>query len=148
MKKIIIIAVIIVVVILLCIYGTKGKKEENVVENKLEENIVENTVENNIVENSVVENVTSKKEEKTYVNEYSITNNIYEQNSEVGTTNNKQKAIDLVKKTWGDDTTVSFRCDSVTNNGIYIIAVVSKETMTVKNYFRVNLETGDVEVDY
>ena len=64
------------------------------------------------------------------------------------TTNKKQEAIDKVKEVWGEDNTVTYRCDSVTNDGEYIIAVVSTETMTVKNYFRVNLEKNTVEVDY
>ena len=53
---------------------------------------------------------------------------VYEENSSVGTTDKKQEAIALVKQKWGEDDTVTFRCDSVSNNGEYIIAVVSKET--------------------
>lgn len=146
MKKIFIIAICVIIIILLCVYGTKGKKTENI-ENSTTENVAENILENVADENNTKENTVTEKIENTS-SEYSITNNIYDQNTGVGTTDNKQKAIDLVKNTWGEDSTVSFRCDSVTNDGIYIIAVVSKETMSVKNYFRVNLETGDVEVDY
>lgn len=146
MKKFFIIAICVIIIILLCVYGTKGKKTENI-ENSTTENVAENILENVADENNTKENTVTEKIENTS-SEYSITNNIYDQNTGVGTTDNKQKAIDLVKNTWGEDSTVSFRCDSVTNDGIYIIAVVSKETMSVKNYFRVNLETGDVEVDY
>ena len=146
MKKFFIIAICVIIIILLCVYGTKDKKTENI-ENSTTENVAENILENVADENNTKENTVTEKIENTS-SEYSITNNIYDQNTGVGTTDNKQKAIDLVKNTWGEDSTVSFRCDSVTNDGIYIIAVVSKETMSVKNYFRVNLETGDVEVDY
>ena len=39
-------------------------------------------------------------------------------------------------------------CDQVTSNGEYIIAVVSLETASVRNYFRVNLNNKTVEVKY
>lgn len=73
---------------------------------------------------------------------------IYETNPDVGATDKKQEAIELVKKEWGEDSTVSFRCDHVTENGEYMIAVTSLETATVKNYFKVNLENKTVEVEY
>jgi hypothetical protein len=75
-------------------------------------------------------------------------NDIYEEDSDVGTTDKKLEAIELAKEKWGADETVSFRCDSVTSNGEYIIAVVSNETATVSTYFIVNLEKRTVEVDY
>ena len=48
----------------------------------------------------------------------------------------------------GEDNTVAFRCDSVTGNGEYIIAVISKKTASVKNYFRVNLAHQTVILEY
>jgi len=65
-----------------------------------------------------------------------------------GTTDKKQQAIDLVKEKWGEDSTVSFRCDSVNSSGEYIIAVISKSSATVKNYFKVNLKDKTVELEY
>lgn len=73
---------------------------------------------------------------------------IYETNPDAGATDKKQEAIELVKKEWGEDSTVSFRCDHVTETGEYMIAVTSLETATVKNYFKVNLENKTVEVEY
>ena len=86
-----------------------------------------------------------KQENKTEVPEQG---KVYEENSDVGTTDKKQQAIALVKDKWGEDSTVTFRCDSITNDGEYIIAVVSSQTASVKNYFKVNLDTKTVEVDY
>lgn len=154
--KIIIAIIFVVLVIVICCFTFgKNKKEEtandvaqeSIVENENVENvsnvvneIESNTVENEVVEDEepVVENVTEVKEQGT----------VYESNSDTGTTDRKQDAIALVKEKWGEDSTVTFRCDSVTNNGEYIIAVVSKETASVKNYFKVNLSTKTVEVDY
>lgn len=110
---------------------------------------VENEVENEIVENKV-ENTEVKDmqdgDEKLETKDF--TTSVYESSSEVGTTNKKEEAISLVKAQWGEDNTVTFSCDSVTQDGIYIIAVTSKERAVVLNYFRVNLATKTVEIDY
>ena len=58
------------------------------------------------------------------------------------------KNINLVKEKWGEDNTVTYRCDSVTAEGEYIIAVVSTQSATVKNYFRVNLANETVIIEY
>ena len=151
--KIVIAVVLVVLVIIICCFtlGKNKEKEsdvgsENIVTNEVEENedenivneIESNTVENEVVEEEIIENVTEVKPQGT----------VYESNSNAGTTDKKQDAIALVKEKWGEDSTVTFRCDSVSSNGEYIIAVVSKETATVKNYFKVNLDTKTVEVDY
>lgn len=144
--KVIIAILVICLVIILC-YKTFGNKPttENVeneianteeidivneVENNLENEVVNETIEENIVE---VENVTAK-------------DNAYESNSDVGSTNKKEEAISLVKEKWGEDNSASFRCDSVRSDGTYIIAVIKDGE--VKNYFKVNLDTKTVEVDY
>lgn len=149
MKIIIAVVLVILVIVICCFTFGKDKNEENVsentaneiVENTLMENEVDvNTVENEIVEDDepIVENVTEVKPQGT----------VYESNSDAGTTDKKQEAINLVKEKWGEDDSVTFRCDSVGVNGEYIIAVVSKQTASVKNYFKVNLYTKTVEVDY
>ena len=154
--KIIIAVVLVILVIVICCFTFgKSKKEEpkndvnteNVVSNDIEENVTntENEVDTNSVENTVIEDEEPIIENVTEVEKQGT---VYESNSDTGTTDRKQDAIALVKEKWGEDSTVTFRCDSVSSNGEYIIAVVSKETASVKNYFRVNLTTKTVEVDY
>lgn len=155
--KIIIAIVLVVLVIVICCFTFgKNKKEETKNENDVTvENVVDDDVENvsnlanevetNTVENEVVEDEEPVVEKVTEVKEQGT---VYETNSDTGTTDRKQDAIALVKEKWGEDSTVTFRCDSVTNSGEYIIAVVSKESASVKNYFKVNLSTKTVEVDY
>ena len=152
--KIIIAVVLVILVIVLC-FSTMGKNKENenevknenltvtneIVEDEaemVENEVEENTIENEVVEEEIVENVTEVKPQGS----------VYESNSNAGTTDKKQDAIALVKEKWGEDESVTFRCDSVSNNGEYIIAVVSKDSASVKNYFKVNLEAGTVEIDY
>ncbi len=150
--KIVIAVVLVILVVIICCFTFGKNKEkvnnetsENVISNEEVENVANivneidsNSVENEVVEEEIIENVTEVKLQGT----------VYESNSNAGTTDKKQDAIALVKEKWGEDPTVTFRCDSVSSNGEYIIAVVSKESATVKNYFKVNLETKIVEVDY
>ena len=105
--------------------------------------IVENTVLNNTISNNAVQTNTvieNKSNEKV--------TSIYETDSDAGTTDKKQQAINLVKEKWGADDTVTYRCDSVTPSGEYVIAVISKKSAVVKNYFKVNLDNKTVIVDY
>ena len=110
---------------------------------------VTNTTEEN--ENTTSDNNTTNVESQnvTEVVEQPVTNNqIYESDSDIGTTDKKQEAINLVKDVWGEDNTVMYRFDNITSDGKYIIAVVSLKTASVKNYFKVDLNTKQVEVDY
>lgn len=164
----IIIAVVLIVVAFRVSFAITRKNNETtnntVQENKVKENkAVENTTienesknENKIVENKVVDNsnknITNKvipanQSDPTTGTSVAPSSVVYE-STDIGSTDKKQQAIELVKKQWGEDNTVSFRCDSVTSEGEYIIAVVSIETASVRNYFRVNINTKTVEVDY
>ena len=148
--SIVIFAIIIILVVVVCTLKN-DKKETNITNEIVEENIIVNDIysENKIDENKV-EEVENKVEEPIIENVTKVEpqGTVYESNSNVGTTDKKQEAINLVKQTWGEDDTVTFRCDSVNSKGEYIIAVVSKESASVKNYFKVNLNTKTVEVDY
>lgn len=118
------------------------------VENVVDQNEIES--ENIVEENETVENTISTEENTEPNNSVSKvpSSSVYESNTDLGTTDKKQEAINLVKEKWGEDDTVNFRCDSVTTDGEYIIAVVSLQTASVKSYFRVNLENKTVEIDY
>lgn len=164
-NKIIIGIVAVIAILAVCVFAyekTTTKKEENPVvnENVEQEETMqeENTVENEVVVDDVVEEPEEdiqgaqvpSQEITTLPDSTSVyqSQDVYEKDSDVGTTNKKEEAIELVKQTWGEDSTVTFSCDSVTTEGEYIIAVTSLETATVRNYFRVNLSTKSVEVEY
>lgn len=151
-EKIFIVIVLITIVIIV-LFSVFRKKDEPDISN---ENLIENNIENEIEKNEIDTNTFNENEVKNEIEETIIENitevepqgTVYESNSDLGTTDKKQQAIDLVKQTWGEDDTVTFRCDSVNSKGEYVIAVVSKETASVKNYFKVNLKTKTVEIDY
>ena len=129
-----------------------GNTTNTSVQNETEENTaVENTTIENTVDNNTVTENTNTEVQNSVVQDNIVSSpdkNAYESQSNVGSTNSKQQAIDLVKDYWGEDDSVTFSCDSVTSNGEYIIAVSSKTTASVQGYFRVNIEKKTVEVDY
>ena len=151
--KVIIVVILVVVVVVLCskYLGKDDTKLNNEInaENIVANNVVENTsVENEVANKTVANEVIDEEPIIENVTEVKPQGTVYETSADTGTTDKKQQAIFLVKEKWGEDDSVTFRCDSVSTNGEYIIAVVSKESASVKNYFRVNLSTKSVEVDY
>ena len=119
-------------------------QENTTIENEIDENVLNNTATTTEEQNNTEQPTTTTSEPNTVYQ----SDKVYNSNSEVGTTNKKEEAINLVKQEWGEDSTVTFSCDSVTTNGEYIIAVTSLETATVKSYFRVNLENKTVTVEF
>lgn len=149
-----ILCVAVVVITFALLHNAQSKIKENGITNVTEKNEtkVENVVEE--VENETVETentaVTTKNEEikSTVEKGGASSSSLYEKNNEAGSTQKKNEAIQMVKDNWGEDDTVTFRCDQVTGDGIYVIAVVTKSTGNVQNYFRVNLDEKTVQVDY
>ncbi len=134
--------------------------------NQLEENEVRNETQNtlqnedivneNSVENASVENQVTNQIQNTTTNTVDITNSTNTTNTNKpisnapaipAETDQKQKAIELVKKEWGADNSVDFLFEYINENGEYVVSVKDKATATVKYYFRVNLATKAVELD-
>ena len=165
----IVIFIVVIIVAAVIIFGKSSKETKN---ESAENNVVE-TVENaEIIENTSVENTSDSEENTNQVAENVVENventtqnEVTEQQAVVqttpqteeintssapeqpGVTDEKQKAIELVKKEWGNDDTVNYVFDYVNENGEYVIAVKDKQSATTKYYFRVNLQTGTVELD-
>lgn len=151
--KICIAIIAVILVIVICAVVFNKSENTNDVNSNTVENVtnteVENEIENTTIENATVENtVTEQVVENEQLETKDFSNSVYESSSDAGTTNKKEEAINLVKKQWGEDNTVTFTCDSITSDGIYIIAVTSKERAVVLNYFRVDLANQTVTVDY
>lgn len=158
-----------IVLVLVCVFvvgGTfymlfdiKGKVDNM----KVSDNTISNAIENNetniknetntvetIVSNEIdnTANVVSNKVENKISSNNTVKNNTIPNTPAIpAATDDKQKAIELVKKEWGSDDTVSFVFDYINENGEYVVAVKDRTSATVKNYFRVNLKTGNVELD-
>lgn len=109
-------------------------KNEAEIENVVEENTVEEEKIENTVSNTTSQNTTSKEEVSEEEDKYS--------------TRKLDEAKALVKKAWGDDNTVYFTNEGLNSEGLYMVAARDKTSTAVKNYFKVNLETKKVQVDY
>lgn len=156
-----IICVIVVAITFYLIRDMEEKIENNEVQNTVggQENIVEDenvAQENTLQENQVEENVTQNEVSNEVENKVSnTTKNTAASNSTVqnsapaqpAVTDKKQRAIELVKKEWGTDDSVSYVFEYINENGEYVIAVKDKASATVKYYFRVDLDTETVELD-
>lgn len=163
------VSIFLVAVTFFMLFDIKSKlKKTNPSENIISDEI-ENTVNNEVIGNDVTEQEINNEvnlEENTVANEIEVSNNIVSNNTVANQTSNttkqtntssapaipavtddKQKAIELVKKEWGDDDSVSFSFDYINENGEYVVAVKDKSSATVKYYFRVNLQTESVELD-
>lgn len=129
-------------------YGTDDIEVAD--ENIQEENVVqENNVEENIVKENVVSENTTVEEENTNtaVTNTTLKEEVTEEEDSYSKTKLDQ-AKNLVEKTWGKDDTVYFTNEGINSDGLYMVAVRDKTSTAVKNYFKVNLETKKVQIDY
>lgn len=122
---------------------TAGEQHDDS-ENEMNE---DNDVEGNISEDNNIANEIANTAENTATSENTSTSNISSAPAIPAVTDQKQKAIELVKKEWGKDDTVDYVFDYINENGEYVVAVKDRASATVKCYFRVNLKTGAVELD-
>ena len=118
--------------------GASVQNTNVVVENKAQSN---NIVEN-VVDNQVKEKVENKVETSPKTNSNSeVTSEDLSNSSE------KEKAVTLVAKEWGEDSSVYFTNEGV-SNGLYIVAVRDKSNTSVKMFYKVDLKNKTVEVDW
>ena len=132
-------------------YGTNDIDANEVVSFDDEENTVdENEVENESA-NTALEETNTSKDTNTSTDTNTTNTALKEEVSEEDDSFSKSKldqAKSLVEKTWGKDDTVYFTNEGMNSDGLYMVAVRDKTSTAVKNYFKVNLETKKVQVDY
>lgn len=126
-------------------YEYNEDEEVNTVVTNKDNGTVTDTVENEVTnevlnetKNEVVSNVTViEKSPDTMSNE---------DREQVVTTDNKQKAVDLVKAKYG--TGMNYFCDSVLASGEFVVAARMQGSSTVSAYYKVNIETGNITLMY
>lgn len=146
MKKVIIGGFIVVLVIVAGVVVASNIGKDNEVEktstdpeNQAVANITNTNKENNVVENNVVENNVA---ENNVVEENNTEDNTTEESGPVDET----KAIEIVKKEWGNTSGYEFAIDYKNNNGEYIVSVRDTSTTRVVEWYTVNAETGECSV--
>lgn len=157
-KKITLISLIILDIIILGIavaltinlirINKEEKKIQNKVENKIENVVANNTVENKIVneiKNNTIENKTQ--ENITHIHENEPIEDP-EQEVDMSTIqkqeSNQEKAIEIAKKAWGEDSNVEFTFDHIDENGRYIVFVRDIETTRQIDLYTIDVEAGKV----
>ena len=155
-----ILCVIVVGVAFYMIFDIKNKVDESLyntddISNVTNDDIVEEDISNDIINevneiDEVDENNISNETNKVVENKLDTKadREAVEEKTDEGSTTKKQQAIELVKKEWGEDSSVSYRCETVNSKGEYVVAVIMKSSGSVKAYFNVNLETKSVQIDY
>jgi len=150
------ICILIVGIAFYMIFDIKNKVEEvNYGTNDIEVNEVEEEIkieaENIIEENEDTNTVKNETSTNTEVTNTTDTNTVQEEVSDDEDAYSKNKldlAKSLVQKSWGEDSTVYFTNEGINSEGLYMVAARDKTSTAVKNYFKVNLDTKKVEVDY
>ena len=90
------------------------------------ENNIENEIEQNTEDNNIAETPVADEEKFTPKTDL-------------------EKAMDIVKKDWGEDSSVYFAQDGQTQSGEYIICVRDTQTTNALAWYTVNTETGEFE---
>lgn len=132
---------------------TNNTNSNNVV---YENNIIDNTnTENRVLENkaeNIVENVNTT--ETTNVSNTEVTNTASNDSNESEETtvdyddsNDKEIAISLAEKEWGEDETVYYTNEGV-KDGKYVVAVRDKSDTSVKLYYKVDINSSSVEIEW
>lgn len=108
--------------------------QENNTANVIEENTINNTINNNIVN-----------ENNNTLNQNVVNNIIKEQEVDKETiekeVNSKEKAIDIAKNDWGEDSSVYFSYEGI-DNGKYIVYVRDNETTRVLRIYTIDVNSG------
>lgn len=107
------------------------------IENEMQEEL-QNEIQNNIqneVQNSVVENTTATNTNQTTQNNPT---EILPEEPKKG----EEKAVDIVKADWGEDSNVKFQVETIDANGDYVVSVRDIKTTEAKAFYTVNTTTG------
>ena len=145
------IILIIIIVILIVKLKNLSKENENTIfksENIIKNEIIENNIQNNtvaennlVVENNMIEQINNK--EDTNQN-FSITDPLQEIDKKTieKSKSDIEKALEIVKKDWGEDNTVYFYYEY---NGKHTVFVKDYQTTHVICEYRVNVDNGTFE---
>lgn len=135
MKKTIYIIIAIVVICIIVVLLGKSNPSGNIIKTNANtvENEVSNTVKNEMhedeIQNEVEGNVV---EEET--NKNTIDNTVSSETFTESPQTAEEKAINLVKKDWGQDNNVKFSVEGINQNGYYIVVVRNNSTEALAFY--------------
>lgn len=147
-EKILILLIVITIAIIssLLIYMIVNKN------NKIAETLNYNTMENeNEIDNKVIieeNNVEVEKANSTEINEQQASSEEITKEEVETIKTNDEKAIEIAKKHWGEDSKVVFVNDGTSKStGRYIVAVRDAATRNAICYYHIDVNTGEFKVE-
>ena len=105
-------------------------KEEVKQNEQVNEQVKEETT--NIIEKAISNEETQNVEENTTSTE------TFEESPKTA----EEKALELVKKDWGEDNQVEFLIEGIEENGNYIVTIRNVQTTEAKAFYSVNVSNG------
>lgn len=130
-------------------WGEKETNTVNEVNNNTNIDNLDTNTSNTDNSNTTVSNTSTNSEKNTSVStNNTTTNNKSEETTEdLAGTDEKEKAITLVAKEWGEDSSVYYTNEGI-SSGLYIVAVRDKSNTSVKMFYKVDVKNNTVEVDW
>lgn len=107
----------------------------------------ETTNTENTIENVIEDSDNSENKEEDIEHEENITSEVVDTETVKKQETDREKAINLVKKKWGEDNKVYFVIDRVVSDEEYIVCVRNKSTTEALCWYKVDLKNETVEVE-
>lgn len=132
MKKSVIVILIVILIIVIGVFAFSGdnNKQNDTLNNEtqIKETVNEqiNEQANEIIANEVVNETTNE----LVSNENTVSSETFEESPKTA----EEKAIDIVKKDWGEDTSMNFSVEGMDGNGNYIVTVRNSDTVALAFY--------------
>ena len=138
MKKIMYLGIIIFVIVIICICvlssSDNNKNVNNTINNETKLNKEENN--NNESNKKVNEEIVNETEnEITNETENIVSSETFEESPKTS----EEKAIDIVKKDWQENSDAEFSVEGIDGNGNYIVAVRDSKTTEALAFYTVNV---------
>ncbi len=143
MKKSTIGIIILLMIIAIAIFVFTGNKQEkntnetNATPVNEEENVLQNEQTNEIISNEIENQI-----ENQMANEIVVENEVSSEIFEESPKTEKEKALDIVKKDWGEGANIEFSVDGIDGNGSYIVTVRNSQTTEALAFYTVNTNNG------
>lgn len=146
MKKSTYIGIVIIILLMLFVLvifaftgntkNTSSNVEKNVINKEEQKENKQVNEQTNEIVNQEVEN--SIPEEGTQPEENVISTETFEESPKTA----EEKALELVKKDWGEGANIEFSIDGIDGNGNYIITVRNSQTTEALAFYNVNTNNG------
>ena len=134
--------VILLMIIAIAIFVFVGNKKENTTNTtnatpvNEEENIVQNEQINEV--NEIMSNEIENQVENETITENTVSSETFEESPKTA----KEKAVDMVKKDWGQTNSVEFSVEGIDANGNYIVTIRDSQTTQALAFYTVNVNSG------